>query len=550
MRARRVWRAGLSGAIGAASLALGGVVACGSGGWNDLTGGSRDAAPAPEAGPPPPPGAGAPRPIAPLSFSAVRSSRPRLRLAWGDPFVGAVVELCRTRACDAIARSYPVTTRTFDVPDDLEAGVWFWRLRGRAEGGAVSDKTSPTWQMLVRGPAPKGSSPHGSGALVDVDGDGQVDLLATAHGGGRSALLVHRAGPAGLPAAPSQVIELFGIARSIAAGTDLDGDGFGDVVVVTEDSFEDADAGRATFRDAVVLLGSPDGLKAAARRPLLPAPLRLGAIVREAGDVDGDGYGDLLATGDGAAFVLFGGPGGPTGALAPLTSDTATPPDDERVFVGALDTNGDGVIDLGAGTGRVDGPASLLLGRAGAVPTTSLALEGGGARLLPHAIAITGLDMNGDGQDDLAFSASQSVPDPGEPLLELVCISVGPPPLLQSLGCGADAVDTHFGDGLAGADVDGDGQDELLVASTYGVDVVRYGSAGAVDVDPDAPILRRALTVTTMRPSLGTTPARWAAALLGIAPAKAPSNVVIVEGKRRVQYLRAPLPLEIDGPIR
>src|SRR4051812_36920908 len=86
------------------------------------------------------------RPVAPLSTATVNVARPSLRFVLPAGGTRPIVELCRTRAFDAGLRLASVDdSGTRAVPDaDLEAGVWFWRVRTFTPAGP---STSAVWQL-------------------------------------------------------------------------------------------------------------------------------------------------------------------------------------------------------------------------------------------------------------------------------------------------------------------------------------------------------------------------------------------------------------------
>jgi hypothetical protein len=91
----------------------------------------------------------APRPIAPISLGDVTQRRPTLRWQLPSGFDGAVVELCRDRACTMVIETRTVSGSSTQPTADLPArSVVFWRLRGRR--GATTDAAySPTWLFHV-----------------------------------------------------------------------------------------------------------------------------------------------------------------------------------------------------------------------------------------------------------------------------------------------------------------------------------------------------------------------------------------------------------------
>src|SRR6185437_2956490 len=140
-----------------------------------------------------------------------------------------------------------------------------------------------------------------------------------------------------------------------------------------------------------------------------------GDVVASAGDINGDGYADLVfGTLLGRhAFVAYGGPSG-ISMPSLVLSDPFPPnePDSFSLYGGALacagDVNGDGFADLlvgAAGNGNdysMAGDVFLYSGGAGGLSTTPM-------RLVPAQAASGGLgtwvapggDVNGDGFADI-----------------------------------------------------------------------------------------------------------------------------------------------------
>lgn len=197
----------------------------------------------------------------------------------------------------------------------------------------------------------------------DADGDGYDDLLAGAwkwDRGGTSdvgAAFLYRGGPAGLEAEASWMEEgeNFGnsFGGSLSFAGDVNGDGYDDAIVGAYRLGMD-DRGRA-----YLYTGGPAGLSASAVWTYDGTSQdRLGMGVGAAGDVNGDGYDDLLvgaysanAGGDDAGRVLLflGGPGGP--ALAPSWEWIGDEVDGYAggTVASAGDVNGDGSGDFAVG---------------------------------------------------------------------------------------------------------------------------------------------------------------------------------------------------------
>ncbi|MCK6526937.1 hypothetical protein L6R50_05045 [Myxococcota bacterium] len=280
------------------------------------------------------------------------------------------------------------------------------------------------------------------------------------------------------------------------APADEDGDGS----IVGEDC-DDADPDVHPGADEVCGNGVDDDCdggaaecRIAGRRPIsevLDAVLLDGfGPVRCAGDVNGDGWEDLLMEEDGAAIAF-----GPFGGLRYL------PPYDARINVDvewgdsleafpAGDLDGDGIDDLavalprddagGADAGSVHvflGPAVGVRGieAADAVLIGASAYDEAGA-------AVAAADLDGDGYGDLAIGA------PGDGY-GAVSVLYGPPGVTWSLA-GAPAVvresalshhATSFGAAIAPlGDADGDGYGDLLIGAPGDLG----GGGGAAFVAP------------------------------------------------------------------
>ena len=151
------------------------------------------------------------------------------------------------------------------------------------------------------------------------------------------------------------------------------------------------------------MLASPDGMAGF-----------FGNAVTGAGDVNGDGFADVVIAaperGSPRAYIYFGGAGG----LSSSPAATLIPPNTiGSNFGGSVansgDVNGDGFADLVIGDGMLGsyGVAYLYLGSASGIGTapsvTLVGLESGGA--FGTAVATAG-DVDGDGLGDLVIGAS------------------------------------------------------------------------------------------------------------------------------------------------
>ena len=178
----------------------------------------------------------APRPLAPLSTARVASRWPALRWELPAGTDGALVEMFADRACTQPLTSFLASTSgTPSTP--LAAGVAFWRLRGTSNG-AVGSTTSPVWELFVpaRNGRPKVNT--GWGTTLDVNGDGLGDVgvsaLTIKNYIGQAYIYMGRKG-----AGPSSTPVILGgmqgpqseFGCSIDSAGDVNGDGFGDLIV-------------------------------------------------------------------------------------------------------------------------------------------------------------------------------------------------------------------------------------------------------------------------------------------------------------------------------
>jgi hypothetical protein len=358
----------------------------------------------------------------------------------------------------------------------------------------------------------------------DVNGDGFADILALAPGkntGTPAAMVKLFAGASGLTPALTEIWSpSFGseILTSGLAG-DVNGDGLADVLV-----------GRPYSQD-LTHVGQMEvyfGRKGAAPSTV-PSKVRLvpsttsiefvGTRVATAGDVNGDGYADLVTTAQTSPFTqefvfVYDGGGDPTSLTAGFAAfgdqDSVAPIQDGTGFgIGATsagDVNGDGFSDFIVGQpffanpDANEGRFQVLLG-SGCFPScgpTVVAVppnwEGSQAGAQQGWSVAGAGDVNGDGYGDVVVGAPGfdgiafphvSVTDAGR--MELYLGGPGGVATVRSFQVVGAAAGDHLGYKVAGAgDVNGDGLGDVLVSAPY-ADVGGLTDAGTVSLYLGAP---------------------------------------------------------------
>lgn len=320
-----------------------------------------------------------------------------------------------------------------------------------------------------------GKSVSGAG---DVNQDGFDDLIIGATGADASYLILGSAVPSRseIDAADAKYVgdaALYYVGTSVSSAGDVNGDGFGDVLVGAPDAGAFLILGSASPSDRALAAADAVYTEGAERQ-------WAGNSVSSAGDVNGDGFGDVLVgapyndeggTYAGAAYMILGGP-------APVSLDLSaadakfTGGENERAgwsVSGAGDVDGDGLDDVAIGA-PYGNATYLVLGSPTPGSRDSSAADAtytcGG--YLGLSVSEAG-DVNADGFADLVMGAPG-----GAGAAYLILGSVAP---VDTKLRAADAQFTgeanndDAGGSVSGAgDVNADGFADLLVGATWNGD--------------------------------------------------------------------------------
>ena len=346
-----------------------------------------------------------------------------------------------------------------------------------------------------------------AGGAGDLDGDGYDDAVVGspyAHDGSYVATggaFVYYGSSAGIDDSTELQIlpsdgedsEMFGI--TVDGAGDIDGDGYDDLIVGARND-DDEGAYTGSF---YVYYGSSTGIDESTEQKVTVSGIDtysgLGCSVSAAGDVDGDGYDDVIvgasgaSTWEGAAYVFYGSSTGLDESGDELTATDAATYDNFGYSVsGAGDVDGDGYDDVIVGAyqdddgGSLTGSAYVYYGSGSGIDASSEeklnASDAASSDQFGFTVRGAG-DLDDDGYADVAVSATYESSYQGAVYVYYGSASGlgGEQKIAASDASGQD----YFGYGLdAAGDVDADGYDDLVVGS-YGDDD-QASNAGAIYV--------------------------------------------------------------------
>ncbi len=434
----------------------------------------------------------------------------------------------------------------------------------QGDRGGVEDESG-----RVRGADNAGVSVSGAG---DVNGDGFADLIVGADGGDDGGENAGEAYVVFGKASNPRAIDLTNLAAgdgfiiqgdaggdragtSVSGAGDVNGDGFADLIV----GASEGDDGGNNAGAAYVVFGKASGFGSmdSTGRPVVDLTNldvgdgliiqgdargdNAGVSVSGAGDVNGDGFADLIVgarNGDdgdrnaGEAYVVFGkasGFGSPMDGRRVIELDSLTPADGFIIqgdaegdqagvsVSGAGDVNGDGYADLIVGARQGDdggsnaGEAYLVFGKASGfgsemgsrrvldlddlAPEDGFIIQGDAEGDQAGVSVSAAGDVNGDGYADLivgAVNADVTRSVGGSPRTfrnagEAYVLFGGPAGLSTETLAGDDVLSDDDNDGVV---ITGPGNDVLNIDGFTDTDPLRFDGGSGTDtlrlVNPDA----------------------------------------------------------------
>jgi len=363
----------------------------------------------------------------------------------------------------------------------------------------------------------------------DVNGDGFSDVIVGANiyddsNTNEGVAFIYYGNAAGTMTIPVCMLDdanqddaAFG--SSVAPAGDVNGDGYSDVII---GAYYYADGANVQEGRAFVYHGSAAGLSASPNN--MPddadqAGANFGVSVAGAGDINGDGYSDVIigawryddgaSTDEGKAFVYHGSATG----LSATPNSTPDDADQAGAFfgetvAGAGDVNGDGYSDIIIGADNYDDAGNNNEGRAfvyhgspaglSATPN-STPDDGDQANIFFGVSVACAGDVNGDGYSDIIVGAigylDGANANEGRAFVyhgSATGLSSTP----NSTPDDADQASAYFGWSVSGAgDVNGDGFSDVIIGALYyddspytdeGRAFVYHGSATGLSSTPNS----------------------------------------------------------------
>jgi hypothetical protein len=319
------------------------------------------------------------------------------------------------------------------VPNGAAVGVLLGNGNGTFQAAVIygsGGNSGPFWPVSI--------------AIADVNGDHKPDLVVANGGSNTVGVLLGNGDGTFQPAVTYGSGAFYPVSVAVA---DLNGDGKADIVVANECGSVSCDGWVG------VLLGNGNGTFQAA------VTYSSGGTYAESvavADVNGDGKPDLLVSGGtkGAVGVLLGNGNGTFQPAKTYLTDGTYP-----FSLAVADVNGDGKLDLVAANSW-SGTVGVLLGNGDGRFQAAVTYISGepGAQITSVAVA----DVNGDGHLDLLVTAVQVGANGNYGGAVFLLLGNGDGTFQAAVEYPSGGYQTQ---GVAAADVNGDGRPDVLLAN-------------------------------------------------------------------------------------